>query len=130
MPPAALPRRHPELPLAPRSPVASSVPPATTRTEEKRLLLDLGAAEVIVSGDGGPKAVAKEVRRITGGKGAEVIFDAIGGPGFRPLAGALAKGGSAVVYGRLACRPAEIPWNWPFTLHHACRPPPPSSTPA
>lgn len=94
-----------------------AIPLATTRTEEKRQgLLDAGAAEVIVSG-GDTETVAKEVRRLTGGRGAEVIFDAIGGPGFRPLAEALAEGGTVLVYGWLDRRPAEIPWNWPFTIH-------------
>lgn len=94
-----------------------AIPLVTTRTEEKRQgLLDAGAAEVIVSG-GDAELVAKEVRRLTGGRGAEVVFDAIGGPGFRPLAEALAEGGSVLVYGWLDRRPAEIPWNWPFTIH-------------
>ncbi|MGP3922738.1 zinc-binding dehydrogenase [Streptomyces sp. 8N616] len=65
-----------------------AVPLATTRTgAKKRELLDLGAAHVIVS-EG--EDVAREARRLTGGRGAEVIFDAIGGPGFRPLGEALA----------------------------------------
>jgi NADPH:quinone reductase-like Zn-dependent oxidoreductase len=94
-----------------------AIPLATTRSEAKRQgLLDAGAAEVIVSG-GDAETVAKEVRRLTGGRGAEVIFDAIGGPGFRPLAEALAEGGTVLVYGWLDRRPAEIPWNWPFTIH-------------
>ncbi|WP_329257780.1 zinc-dependent alcohol dehydrogenase family protein [Streptomyces sp. NBC_01478] len=95
-----------------------AIPLATTRTEAKRQrLLELGAAEVIVTGETGAEAVAKEVRRLTGGDGVEVIFDAIGGPGFRPLAGALVTGGAVVVYGWLDRRPAEIPWNWPVTIH-------------
>lgn len=94
-----------------------AIPLATTRTEAKRQgLLDAGAAEVIVSG-GDAETVAKEVSRLTGGRGAEVLFDAIGGPGFRPLAEALAEGGTVLVYGWLDRRPAEIPWNWPFTIH-------------
>ncbi|WP_328432123.1 zinc-dependent alcohol dehydrogenase family protein [Streptomyces sp. NBC_00453] len=95
-----------------------AIPLATTRTEGKRRhLLELGATEVIVTGESEPEAVAKEVKRLTGGKGVEVMFDAIGGPGFRPLAESLAPGGSVVVYGWLDPRPAEIPWSWPFTLH-------------
>jgi NADPH:quinone reductase-like Zn-dependent oxidoreductase len=102
-----------------------AVPVATTRTARKRQgLLDAGAAHVVVTGepgDGGADAraetVAREVRRLTGGRGAEVLFDAVGGPGFRPLAAALATGGRAVLYGWLDPRPAEVPWNWPFTLH-------------
>ncbi|MFF4350694.1 zinc-dependent alcohol dehydrogenase family protein [Streptomyces sp. NPDC001530] len=92
-----------------------AIPLATTRTEgKKRRLLDLGAEQVIVSDD---EDVAKETRRLTGGRGAEVIFDAIGGPGFRPLGEALAEGGAMVVYGWLDRRPAELPWNWPLTIH-------------
>ncbi|MEV0221564.1 zinc-dependent alcohol dehydrogenase family protein [Streptomyces sp. NPDC050704] len=95
-----------------------AIPLATTRTEAKRrALLDLGAEHVIVSGGAGAEDVAKEARRLTGGRGVEVIFDAIGGPGFRPLGDALAEGGAVVVYGWLDRRPAEIPWNWPLTLH-------------
>ena len=95
-----------------------AIPFATTRTEAKRVgLLELGAAEVIVTGESTPEAAAKEVRRLTGGHGVEMIFDAIGGPGFHHLAEALAAGGSLVVYGWLDPRPAEIPRNWPFTLH-------------
>ncbi|NNN36579.1 zinc-dependent alcohol dehydrogenase family protein [Streptomyces sp. S3(2020)] len=94
-----------------------AIPLVTTRTEAKRQgLLDAGAAEVIVSG-GDAETVAKEARRLTGGRGVEVIFDAIGGPGFRPLAEALAEGGRVLAYGWLDRRPAEIPWNWPFTIH-------------
>jgi NADPH:quinone reductase-like Zn-dependent oxidoreductase len=95
-----------------------AIPLATTRTEAKRrALLELGAAEVIVTGESEPEAVAKEIKGLTGGKGAEVMFDAIGGPGFRPLAEGLAPGGSVVIYGWLDSRPAEIPWTWPFTIH-------------
>ena len=95
-----------------------AIPLAATRTPDKRrLLLELGAAEVIVTGGSRPEAVAAEVRRLTGGGGVEVIFDAVGGPGLRPLGGALAAGGRVVLYGRLDDRPAELPLNWPFTLH-------------
>lgn len=92
-----------------------AIPLATTRSAAKRRrLLDLGAAEVIVSDE---EDVPEEVRRLTGGRGVEVVFDAIGGPGFRPLGEALAEGGVMVVYGWLDRRPAELPWNWPFTIH-------------
>ncbi|WP_406173623.1 zinc-dependent alcohol dehydrogenase family protein [Streptomyces sp. NBC_00996] len=92
-----------------------AVPLATTRSEtKKRRLLEIGAEHVIVSDD---EDVPKEARRLTGGRGAEVIFDAIGGPGFRPLGEALAQGGAMLVYGWLDQRPAVLPWNWPLTVH-------------
>ncbi|SDP73990.1 NADPH:quinone reductase [Streptomyces sp. cf386] len=97
-----------------------AIPLATTRTEAKRqLLLDGGAAEVIVSGEtsDGMQTVAKETRRLTDGRGAQVVFDAIGGPAFQHLGDALAEGGTLVVYGWLDPRPAEIPRTWPFTIH-------------
>ncbi|WP_189188845.1 zinc-dependent alcohol dehydrogenase family protein [Streptomyces albiflavescens] len=92
-----------------------AIPLATTRSEAKRRrLLDLGAEHVIVSDD---EDVPKEARRLTGGRGAEVVFDAIGGPGFRTLGEALTEGGAMLVYGWLDQRPAELPWNWPLTVH-------------
>ncbi|MBC2907495.1 zinc-dependent alcohol dehydrogenase family protein [Streptomyces cupreus] len=95
-----------------------AIPIATTRTEVKRKqLLEVGAAEVIVTGEAEGDTVAKEVKRITGGRGVEVIFDGIGGPGFGTLAEGLTAGGSVVLYGWLDGRPAEIPFNWPFTIH-------------
>ncbi|MFF2328724.1 MULTISPECIES: zinc-dependent alcohol dehydrogenase family protein [unclassified Streptomyces] len=104
-----------------------AIPIVTTRTEKKREgLLECGAAEVIVTGDAGGAepmaAVVAEARRLTGGKGVEVILDAIGGPGFAPLGGALAPGGSIVTYGWLDPRPAGIPLNWPLTIHTYANP--------
>lgn len=96
-----------------------AVPIATTRTEAKRRqLLDLGAAEVIVTGGKDPEDVVKETRQATGGRGVELIFDAIGGPGFRTLAEALVPDGGAVVaYGWLDPRPAELPWLPALKIH-------------
>ncbi|MEU3478492.1 zinc-dependent alcohol dehydrogenase family protein [Streptomyces sp. NPDC033754] len=95
-----------------------AVPIATTRGEAKRKrLLELGAAHVIVTGPQGADAVVEEVRRITGGAGADLAFDAIGGPGFARLGDALRPGGTAVVYGFLDPRPIELSMNWPLTTH-------------
>ncbi|WKX74553.1 zinc-dependent alcohol dehydrogenase family protein [Streptomyces sp. XD-27] len=92
-----------------------AIPIATTRGEAKRQrLLELGAAHVITTDS---EDLAKEVRRFTGGKGAEVAFDAIGGPGFAALGDALAPGGAAVLYGWLDPRPAQLSMNWPQTVH-------------
>ncbi|MFD0153623.1 zinc-dependent alcohol dehydrogenase family protein [Streptomyces sp. NPDC055721] len=92
-----------------------AVPIATTRGEGKRKrLLELGAAHVIVTDT---EDVVEEVRRITGGAGADLAFDAIGGPGFARLGDALRPGGTAVVYGFLDPRPIELSMNWPQTTH-------------
>ncbi|MGX1133295.1 NADPH:quinone reductase-like Zn-dependent oxidoreductase [Streptomyces glaucescens] len=94
---------------------AGAVPIATTRTEDKRRqLLDLGAEHVIVTGG---EDIAKETRRVTGGRGAEVVFDAIGGATFRELGDAVVEGGTLVSYGWLDRLPIELPMNWPLTVH-------------
>ncbi|MFI6420468.1 zinc-dependent alcohol dehydrogenase family protein [Streptomyces sp. NPDC050842] len=95
-----------------------AVPIATTRGEGKRKrLLELGAAHVIVTENKDADALVEEVRRITGGAGADLVFDAIGGPGFARLGDALRPGGTAVLYGFLDPRPVELSMNWPITTH-------------
>src|SRR5262245_30000878 len=55
-----------------------AVPVAMTRGQSKRKnLLDAGAAHVIASD---AQDLVKEVLRITGGKGARLVFDPVGGP--------------------------------------------------
>ncbi|MGW6569372.1 zinc-dependent alcohol dehydrogenase family protein [Streptomyces sp. NPDC054975] len=91
-----------------------AVPIVTTRGAGKRQgLLDLGAARVITTES---EDVVKEVRRFTEGRGARVVFDAIGGPGFAELGNALEPDGTAVLYGWLDHRPATMPMNWPLTV--------------
>ncbi|WP_319308306.1 zinc-binding dehydrogenase [Streptomyces sp. TX20-6-3] len=88
---------------------------ATTRRGDKRKrLLELGAARVITTDT---EDVVEEVRRITGGAGADLAFDAIGGPGFARLGDALRPGGAAVLYGWLDPRPVALSMNWPQTVH-------------
>ncbi|MFE0735827.1 zinc-dependent alcohol dehydrogenase family protein [Streptomyces sp. NPDC058855] len=92
-----------------------AVPIATTRGEAKRkALLDLGAAHVVVTET---EDVTAAVRGITGGAGADLVFDAIGGPGFAALGDALRPGGSAVLYGWQDPRPVALSRNWPQTTH-------------
>ncbi|MCX4979558.1 zinc-dependent alcohol dehydrogenase family protein [Streptomyces sp. NBC_00620] len=99
---------------------SGAVPIATTRTEAKRQrLLDLGAEHVIVTEQ---EDVVKEAKRLTGGRGVDIVFDAIGGPGFRALGDAAVPGGTLVLYGFLDRRPAELSWNWPLTVHGYANP--------
>ncbi|MFD7963192.1 zinc-dependent alcohol dehydrogenase family protein [Streptomyces zaomyceticus] len=92
-----------------------AVPIATTRGEGKRKrLLELGAAHVITTDT---EDLVEEVRRITGGAGVDLAFDAIGGPGFARLGDALRPGGTAVLYGWLDPRPVALSANWPQTVH-------------
>jgi NADPH:quinone reductase-like Zn-dependent oxidoreductase len=73
---------------------------ALTRTPAKeKQLLDAGAAHVIVTGE---TDLVEEVMRITGGQGARVAFDPVGGPTFAKLISALSFQGTAYIYGALS----------------------------
>jgi NADPH:quinone reductase-like Zn-dependent oxidoreductase len=80
---------------------------ALTRTSEKRgKLLDAGAAHVIASEE---VDLVDEVKRITGGKGARIVFDPVGGPTFPKLISVLSFQGTAYIYGALSEEATPIP---------------------
>jgi NADPH:quinone reductase-like Zn-dependent oxidoreductase len=86
---------------------AGATPIALTRTSAKReALLAAGAAHVIATGE---VDMAAEIMRITGGKGARVAFDPIGGPSFPKLISALSFQGTVFLYGALAEGETPIP---------------------
>ncbi|MEY9928261.1 NADPH:quinone reductase-like Zn-dependent oxidoreductase [Catenulispora sp. GP43] len=75
-------------------------PIALTRTAEKRdALLKQGAAEVVVTDE---QDTLDRLRGATGGRGVELILDAVAGPGVTDLARAVAPGGTLLVYGGLS----------------------------
>lgn len=77
-----------------------AVPIAVTRGRDKaEALLSHGAAHVIVSNE---EDVPARVMEITGGKGAQVAFDAVGGEPLSALLTAMAPIGTVIVYGMLA----------------------------
>ena len=79
---------------------------ATTRGPgKKQSLLDAGADHVIVTDE---ENLAERVMEITGGKGANIVFDPVAGPMLTTLAQATAMGGTIFVYGALA--PAATPY--------------------
>src|SRR5262249_58989173 len=79
---------------------------ATTRTGAKRgELLALGADHVVVTDE---EDLVSRVKDITGGAGARIILDPIGGPLLRQLAEAAALGAMIVEYGWLSV--AETPF--------------------
>jgi NADPH:quinone reductase-like Zn-dependent oxidoreductase len=86
-----------------------AVPIAVTRTDVKRDgLLEAGAAHVVVSEK---QDVGEEVMRITGGKGARLAFDPVGGPAaVAQLVPALAVGGTLVLYGNLSGEAHSTPF--------------------
>jgi NADPH:quinone reductase-like Zn-dependent oxidoreductase len=80
---------------------------ALTRTSAKRRqLLDAGAAHVIATEE---TDLLEEIRSITAGKGARVVFDPVGGDSFASLISALSFGGTAYIYGALSPKATAIP---------------------
>ncbi|MBN3784072.1 zinc-dependent alcohol dehydrogenase family protein [Burkholderia sp. Ac-20345] len=84
-----------------------AVPIALTRGESKRqALLDAGAKHVIV---GSPADLPQQVADITGGTGARLVFDPVGGPDAANLLRALATNGTFFQYGALDTRDIPVP---------------------
>jgi NADPH:quinone reductase-like Zn-dependent oxidoreductase len=84
-----------------------AVPVALTRGKSKRqALLGAGAAHVIVTDE---QDLVREVLGLTGGKGARVVFDPVGGPTFAKLAQATARLGILFLYGALSGEPTPLP---------------------
>ncbi|QBQ99745.1 zinc-dependent alcohol dehydrogenase family protein [Paraburkholderia pallida] len=90
--------------------IANSVgalPIALTRSEKKReALLQAGAKHVIAGG--GPE-LTKQVLEATGGKGARIAFDPVGGPEAAHQLRALAQQGIFFQYGALDTRDLSVP---------------------
>jgi len=88
-------------------------PIAMTRTSAKRdALLAQGARHVIASQE---CDVAAEVMRITGGRGARVVFDPVGGPFVETLAKSMADEGILIIYGSLSGAATPYP-HWSAAL--------------
>ncbi|HUD28001.1 MAG TPA: zinc-dependent alcohol dehydrogenase family protein [Novosphingobium sp.] len=84
-----------------------AIPIAVTRGADKaQPLRDLGGAHVIVSDD---EDVPSRVMEVTGGKGARVVFDALGGAPLAALVGTVARQGVVIAYGMLAGHSLEVP---------------------
>lgn len=92
-----------------------AVPLAVTRTGAKKdALLAAGAAAVIASDH---EDVVGATHARTDGAGADVVLDAVMGPGLQHLATAARAGGTLVTVGWLDPRPAPLPMNAPLTIH-------------
>jgi NADPH:quinone reductase-like Zn-dependent oxidoreductase len=80
---------------------------ATTRTSKKREELhELGADHVIATAE---EDLVSRVDKITGGKGARVLFDPIAGPFVEQLAAAAAPHAILIEYGSLSLKPTPFP---------------------
>jgi NADPH:quinone reductase-like Zn-dependent oxidoreductase len=86
---------------------AGGIAIAATRGSKKRdELLSLGADHVIATEE---QDLVQKVKEITGGKGARIIFDPIGGPIVDQLAEAAAYHGTIYEYGALSPDPTPFP---------------------
>ena len=84
-----------------------ATPIALTRGRSKgQALKGAGAAHVIATDE---QDLVAEIRTITGGKGARVVFDPVGGPTFEKLAKATARLGILFLYGALSPKPTPLP---------------------
>jgi NADPH:quinone reductase-like Zn-dependent oxidoreductase len=89
---------------------AGATPIAATRRSAKReALLEHGAKHVIATEEAN---LVDEVMKITGGKGARIVFDPVGGPYVETLAQAMAVDGTLFIYGGLSGEPTMHP-HWP-----------------
>lgn len=80
---------------------------ATTRSSAKReVLLEAGADHVIATQE---EDLPERVMEITGGQGARVVFDPVGGPALESLTAAMATGGILLAYGALSPEPSPFP---------------------
>jgi NADPH:quinone reductase-like Zn-dependent oxidoreductase len=80
---------------------------ATTRTSKKREELhELGAEHVVATAE---EDLVSRVEKITGGKGARVLFDPVAGPFVEQLAAAAAPHAILIEYGSLSLKPTPFP---------------------
>jgi NADPH:quinone reductase-like Zn-dependent oxidoreductase len=87
--------------------MVGATPVALTRTSAKRkALLDVGAAHVIATSE---QDLVAEVKKITDGKGARIVFDPVGGPTIEKLTAAMAARGTLFLYGALSSEPTTVP---------------------
>jgi NADPH:quinone reductase-like Zn-dependent oxidoreductase len=90
-----------------------AVPIAATRHAAKAAALKShGAAHVIATAE---SDIVAEVMRISGGKGARIVFDPVGGSFVEKLADAMAEEGILIIYGSLSGQATPYP-HWPAAL--------------
>lgn len=86
---------------------SGAVPIATTNDSKKsQRLLEAGAAHVLVTE---VDDLAASVLDLTGGRGADMVFDAVAGPGVEELVSATAPEGVLFVHGKLSGQPTPLP---------------------
>jgi NADPH:quinone reductase-like Zn-dependent oxidoreductase len=85
-----------------------AIPVVTTPVAAQRAeLLAAGAAEVII--DDGRIDLGAVLHAATGGSGADLVLDAVGGPAVEQLVRACAPGAAVIVHGGLSGQPTPLP---------------------
>lgn len=85
---------------------------ATRRSGKAAALKEQGAQHVVATEE---SDLVAEIMRITGGEGARLVFDPVGGPEVDKLAQAMAEEGILFIYGALSGEPTVFP-HWPAAL--------------
>lgn len=94
---------------------AGAIPIAVTRNRAKAdRLMEAGARHVIVTQD---EDIGPAIHRLTQGRGAELVIDAVAGSGISDLASAIALQGRYVLYGLLSGEPTPLPVAALFARH-------------
>ena len=83
-----------------------SYPGYAARSRKADALLQAGAVHVIATEE---KSVEEEIKRLTEGKEARVVFDAVGGPSFAKLVSLTATDGLVLTYGGCKQRNELVP---------------------
>ena len=92
---------------------AGAEPIAATRTSAKTEALRAQGARHVVATE--EVDVPTEIMKITGGKGARIVFDPVGGPFVETWAQAMAERGILFIYGGLSGQPTPYPhWSAAF----------------
>src|SRR5262245_12317359 len=94
---------------------AGAVSIAATRRSDKAAALKAQGAHHVVATE--ETDIAAEVMRITGGKGARLVFDPVGGPEVTKLAEAMAEEGILFIYGSLSGHSDDTVFpHWPACM--------------
>lgn len=80
---------------------------AVASSEEKRRLAEANGADVVLGYDD----LKDSLKQATGGKGADVVFDPVGGDAFDAASRAMARGGRLLVVGFASGRIPQLPVN-------------------
>jgi NADPH2:quinone reductase len=82
---------------------------ATASSDEKRAFLASAGADLVLPAE--PEGLAAEVKRATGGRGADVVYDPVGGPLFHAALRGTAPGARLIIVGFASGTVPQIPAN-------------------